>query len=108
MISMTQVRFILKFWLGEKTLPSKQMMLAEETREFEEKKRKGYDKRHFHMMGPAQGAYYDDLANTAEITPLPPVLTKLHNESSTRFLDDLVNYREDRYRILDDRNFVQL
>lgn len=59
-------------------------------------------------MGTEQGEYYDNLANTAGITRLPPVLTKLHNESSKRFLDDLVHYREDRYRIIDDYNYVQL
>lgn len=83
-------------------------MQTETTQEFEKKKQQGLQKRHFHMMGPEQGSYYDDLANTAGITPLPPVLTKLHNESSMRFLDDLVNYREDRYKIVDDFNFVQL
>ncbi|XP_057319304.1 uncharacterized protein LOC130663831 [Microplitis mediator] len=103
-----QVRFILKFWTNEKQLPSKEAMLAEEAAELQKKLDKGLGKRHFHMMGPEQGNYYDDLAKTAGITPLPPVLTKLHNESSMRFLDDLVHYREDRYRILDDFNYVQL
>lgn len=83
-------------------------MSMEEEEEKKKRKDKGYDKRHFHMMGPDQGQYYEDLANTAGITPLPPVLTKLHNESSKRFLDDLVHYRQDRYKIIDDYNFVQL
>lgn len=83
-------------------------MLAEESAEFARKKSEGLDKRHFHMMGPEQGQYYEDLANITGITPLPPVLTKVHNESSKRFLDDLVHYREDRYQVLDDFNFVQL
>lgn len=89
-------------------MPSKEAMLAEEAVELKKKLDKGLEKRHFHMMGPEQGNYYDDLAKTAGITPLPPVLTKLHNESSMRFLDDLVHYREDRYRIVDDFNYVQL
>ncbi|XP_063981107.1 uncharacterized protein LOC135164569 [Diachasmimorpha longicaudata] len=103
-----QVRFVLKYWTGEKAFPSKEVMVAEETQELEKKKKQGLRKRHFHMMGPEQGPYYDDLANTAGLIPLPPVLTKLHNESSMRFMDDLVHYREDRYKILDDFNFVQL
>ena len=69
---------------------------------------KGYKKRQFHMMGPEQGDYYIDLADNAGLERLPPVLTKLHNESSQNFLDDLVHYREDRYRIVDSENFVQL
>lgn len=84
------------------------MMLQEESEELERRIKNGLSKRHFHMMGMEQGQYYDDLANTAGITQLPPVLVKLHNESSKRFLDDLVHYREDRYRIIDDYNYVQL
>ncbi|KAG8039044.1 hypothetical protein G9C98_003351 [Cotesia typhae] len=103
-----QVRFTLKFWTNEKQLPSKEAMLAEEAAELKKKLDKGLEKRHFHMMGPEQGDYYDDLAKTAGITPLLPVLTKLHNESSMRFLDDLVHYREDRYKIVDDFNYIQL
>lgn len=83
-------------------------MLAEENREREEKLSLGFRTKQFHQMGPKQGEYYQDLAETAEIKPLPSVLTKLHNDSSKRFLDDLVNYRRDRYKILDDDNFVQL
>jgi len=83
-------------------------MLHSEAEEVAKRAERGLQKRHFHMMGHEQGNYYNDLANIAGITPLPPVLTKLHNDSSMRFLDDLVNYRQDRYKILDDYNFVQL
>lgn len=83
-------------------------MLRDESEELERRIKNGLSKRHFHMMGTEQGEYYDNLSNTAGITRLPPVLTKLHNESSKRFLDDLVHYREDRYRIIDDYNYVQL
>lgn len=98
----------MKFWKGEKQFPSKEEMLADELQEKERRTSLGLSKRQFHMMGPEQIRYYDDLANTAEIVPLPPVLTKLHNDSSSRFLDDLVHYRQDRYKILDDENFIQL
>lgn len=83
-------------------------MLREEAEELAQRKAEGLKKRHFHMMGFKQDQYYDDLANTAGITPLPPVLTKLHNESSMLFLNDLVHYRERRYRIIDDYNFIKL
>lgn len=55
-----------------------------------------------------QNTYYDDLANTAEIDNLKPVMTKLHNDSSERFLDDLVNFRKDIYRIIDDETFIKI
>ncbi|XP_006622656.1 senecionine N-oxygenase-like [Apis dorsata] len=103
-----QVRFVLRYWSGKKDFPPKTDMLKDETQELESRKKEGLQKRHFHMMGFKQDCYYDDLANTAGITPLPPVLTKLHNESSLLFLDDLVHYREKRYKIIDDYNFIQL
>ena len=98
----------MKFWTEEMQFPSKEEMLADEAREYKRRLNFGLSKRHFHMMGPEQAQYYEDLAITAGVSPLPPVLTKLHNESSTRFLDDLVHYRQDRYKILDDENYLQL
>lgn len=103
-----QVRFILRFWRTEKKFPPRADMLREEAEELKRRTDHGLRERHFHMMGPEQGRYFDDLANTAGIGLLPAVLTKLHNEVSTRFLDDLVHYRQDRYAIVDDYNFVQL
>lgn len=103
-----QVRFLMTFWLNKKKLPSKEIMLAEEAAELARKQQQGLSKRHFHMMGPEQGHYYDDLAKTAGINSLPPVLTALHNDSSTRFEEDLVHYREDRYKIIDDFNYIKL
>lgn len=55
-----------------------------------------------------QNQYYDDLANTADIENLKPVMTKLHNESSQRFLDDLVNFRKDIFRVIDNETFVKI
>lgn len=83
-------------------------MLRSEAEEATSRTERGLEKRHFHKMGDEQGQYYDDLANIAGIASLPPVLSKLHIESSKRFLDDLVHYRQDRYKIIDDYNFVQL
>lgn len=83
-------------------------MLREEAEEAAKRAERGLSKKHFHMMGPQQDHYYDDLANIAGVTSLPPVLAKLHNESSQRFMDDLTHYREDRYRIIDNYNFIQL
>ncbi|XP_029156619.1 senecionine N-oxygenase-like [Nylanderia fulva] len=103
-----QVRFVLRHWHDERRFPARADMLRSEAEEAVRRAERGLQKRHFHMMGPEQGHYYDDLANIAGIEPLPPVLTKLHNESSMNFLDDLVHYRQDRYKIIDNYNFVKL
>lgn len=55
-----------------------------------------------------QNAYYDDLSRTASIENLKPVMTKLHNDSSERFLHDLTNFRRDVYRIIDDETFIKI
>lgn len=55
-----------------------------------------------------QNTYYDDLSRTASIENLKPVMTRLHNDSSERFLDDLTNFRRDVYRIIDDDTFIKI
>lgn len=60
------------------------------------------------MMGKYQGRYYDELSKFGKLPTIPPVFTKLHNESSTRFEDDLVNYRNDVFKIIDDETFLQI
>jgi dimethylaniline monooxygenase (N-oxide forming) len=103
-----QVRFFVKFLSGAKKFPSKAQMNTDTEREMAERWERGYKKRQAHLMGPDQCKYYSDLAETADIEPLKPVITKLHNESSQRFLDDLVNFRNDVFRIVDDQTFIKV
>jgi dimethylaniline monooxygenase (N-oxide forming) len=104
-----QVRFVLRYLNKEKKLPVRELMLQDESKEKDIRfKIRGFTKRQFHMMGPLQAEYYNDLADTAGIERIPPVFSKLHNESSNRFQDDLVHYRDDRYKIIDNENYVQL
>lgn len=69
---------------------------------------RGLRKHQAHLMGEDQHKYYDDLSATAGIEKLKPVITKLHNFSSLRFLDDLTNFRNDIFRIVDDETFVKI
>lgn len=103
-----QTRFFMKFLSGAKEFPSKEDMLRETEEEMQERWDKGYKKHHAHMMGPEQGKYYESMARIAEIESIKPVMTLIHNESSQRFLDDLVNFRKERYSIIDDYTFVKL
>uniref|UniRef100_A0A1B0D7G2 Flavin-containing monooxygenase n=1 Tax=Phlebotomus papatasi TaxID=29031 RepID=A0A1B0D7G2_PHLPP len=103
------VRFCVKLWNGGVSMPSRKEMIEDTQREMEERfQKRGYKKRHAHMMGPDQGKYYADLAECAGLVPLKPVITKLHNESSQKFLDDLTNFRNDVYEIVDDETFIQV
>lgn len=89
-------------------MPSKEDMIRDTEKDMKKRWDKGYKKRQAHMMGSDQIQYYNDLATTAHIENLKPVMTNLHNESSQRFLDDLVNFRKDIFRIIDDETFVKL
>jgi len=93
---------------GSLKLPPAEKMLAEFEAETKRRKELGVSLRQGHMMGPLQGEYYEDLANTAGIEKLPPVLAKMHNDSSQRFLEDLRHYREDIYKVVDHENFIQI
>jgi dimethylaniline monooxygenase (N-oxide forming) len=103
-----QARFCLKFMTNQKKLPSKDEMMNDFNDEIKERVKKGLKKHQLHMMGPDQNKYYADLASIADIEPLKPVITKLHNWSSLRFLDDLTNFRKDIFRIIDDETFVKV
>lgn len=90
-------------------MPTKEEMIQDMEEDMRVRlEEKGYKRRQAHMMGTDQDKYYDDLSRTAQIDNLKPVMTKLHNESSQRFLDDLVNFRTDIFRIVDDETFVKL
>lgn len=83
-------------------------MRANMEQDMESRKSKGYTKRQMHMMGPDQKAYYDDLAGAAELESIPTVIVKLRDASVQRLFDDLINFREDRYRIVDSETFIKV
>ncbi|KAK7870403.1 hypothetical protein R5R35_003739 [Gryllus longicercus] len=103
-----QARFFLRTLEGRVRLPSRQAMLADAERDQEQRRRAGLGPRQAHMLGPMQGDYYDELADFAGLPRVPPVMAALHNESSSRFLEDLVHYRSDIYRIVDDSTFLKV
>ncbi|XP_076668511.1 senecionine N-oxygenase-like [Andrena cerasifolii] len=102
-----QIRFVLEFWSGKKDFPSKSDMLRDEAEELEQLSGKGVAKRQFHVMEERQGDYYADLAKASGIKPLAPVIASLYNECNKRFFENLLCYRQVKYRIVDDNNFVR-
>lgn len=73
-----------------------------------ERTAKGYQKCQGHLMGEMQNKYYADLAETAQIEPIKPVITKIHKVSYHRYLDDLINFRKNQFKILDNETFVEV
>lgn len=101
-----QARFVMRYYSGSKALPTREEMLADHEAEMGTRWAKGYSKRQAHAMGgEVQGAYYADLASTAGIEPIPPVMTKMHIASNRRKNEDLRNYRNDVFRVLDGNEF---
>ncbi|XP_037946848.1 senecionine N-oxygenase isoform X2 [Teleopsis dalmanni] len=102
-----QSRFVLKYMTGEKLLPTVTDMLVDMEKEMQSRWKKGYKKRQAHLLGYQQMEYFTDLAETAEVTNIKEVMAKLHNESSERFLDDLLHFREDKFKLIDDFTFIK-
>lgn len=103
-----QSRFFLTFMTGRKNLPSKQEMLEHHKAEMDGRWSRGFRKHQAHLMGEDQHVYYKSVAEAASIEPLKPVISKLHDFSSQRFLDDLVNFRKEVFRVVDDETFVHV
>lgn len=67
----------------------------------------GPDVKQKYMLWPhIQANYYISLALESGAKSLPPVFTKVHNDSSQKFIHNLTHYRNDRYRIIDDDSFI--
>lgn len=103
-----QSRFCLIFMTKRKQLPGNDEMFQDFDKEMNRRWEKGLRKHQAHIMGEDQYEYYNALACAAGLEPLKPVISKLHNFSSLRFLEDLTNFRKDVFRILDDETFVRV
>lgn len=102
-----QVRFVFTYFTGRKTLPSRKDMLADMERNIHEKEQKGVPLRKYHMLGDEQGPYYKDLAETAGIENLKPVFLNLCFENLKSAGANYLEFRNDKYRILNDEEFVK-
>ncbi|XP_050294534.1 senecionine N-oxygenase [Anthonomus grandis grandis] len=103
-----QARYYCRYLKGEMSLPSKEAMNEDTQADIQARLSKGYNKRQMHMMGPDQESYYNQLAEEANTSPIPPVMVKLRDLSVKRLYDDLLNFRDDQYRIVDEQNFVKV
>ncbi|XP_018794672.1 PREDICTED: senecionine N-oxygenase-like [Bactrocera latifrons] len=103
-----QARFVLAYFSGHKELPSRADMLAEMETDMQERWANGVSKRVAHKMGVKQFHYYEDLAVTAGITKLKPVIGKMMKACSKKYIFELDTYRQKRFKVVDDENFVQI
>ena len=103
-----QTRFCLTFITGRKASPPKQEMIEDLRRETAKREARGVFKNKAHYMGPGvQDVYYEELAMTAEIEPIRPVIPKIFGKSLHNLLND-VNFRNRVFKVIDDENFVEV
>jgi dimethylaniline monooxygenase (N-oxide forming) len=94
---------------GSLQLPSLEEMRALTDKELERRRADGLvGSRLAHSMGLKLQAYFEQLAQEANIEPLPPVFTKLFGESIRCLMADLYGFRNARYKIVDRNTFERV
>lgn len=100
-----QSQFCIKFWTGEKELPSKKAMLEDTRADLEKRLAMGWQKKRAHKMSDLSPDYHDDLSDTAGLERTKPVFYKMGAHFGPALKKDYLNYRKEFYEILDDESF---
>jgi dimethylaniline monooxygenase (N-oxide forming) len=101
-----QLRFCLRFMTGDRTLPTREEMLADTEKDMSERWARGVSMRKAHSLGEGvQERYYEDLAITADIEPIKPFVTRMYNETRRNKQKDIATFRNYKFTIIDDENF---
>lgn len=101
-----QSMFCLKFISKQKKFPSKDEMIKDYEAEMESRMKKGLLNKKGHLMGPdVQDLYYIDLAATAEISPIKPVVPRMHKYTNQNRAKDFINFRRRKFYVIDDETF---
>lgn len=102
-----QARFCLTFMTNKKQLPLREEMLEDTERDMTERWTRL--KRHkAHFLGMDKHAeYYEDLAKTAGIEGIKPVVAKIFNKSFGNFFDNFNTFRSFNFKIIDDETFAE-
>lgn len=77
-------------------------------RDIKEREQRGLPMRKWHMLGDHQEKYYEDLAKTAGIDNLKPVIMKLYHENNKNNQASYLNFRNKDYRLLNDEEFIEV
>ncbi|KAH8418648.1 hypothetical protein KR222_008443, partial [Zaprionus bogoriensis] len=103
-----QVRFTLKFYTGQRELPSQATMIDELEKEQGERWEYGYcNRKKAHQMGERQFVYYNELAKLAGIENIKPVIFKMMKDCGKKYIFELDTYRNHCYKVIDDENFIK-
>lgn len=101
-----QVRFVMQYWNGNATLPSREELFADSQNELKKRLALGWPKKKGHSIaGELQRQYFSDLSQTANIENVREIFLRIFEDSHIRRSEHPKNYRNDVYRIIDDENF---
>lgn len=101
-----QIRFALTFMTGRKSLPSREDMLKDMNRDMNARWARGLTAKKAHSMGKDyQDMYFAELAMSAEVKPIKPVILKMYNRNRENQVKDFQNYRKYKFTILNEENF---
>ena len=103
-----QSRFVLATLDGTIRLPSSEEMLENVRKEMEASAESGKEPHDFHVLASAQWAYNDMLAERGAFEPLRPVVRKLYETLHPKRLKNLIGFRSQSYKIIDDETYVEL
>lgn len=100
-----QSQFCMKYWTGEKELPTKDTMLEDTKADLEKRLAMGWEKRLAHKMAELASDYHNDLSDTAGLERTKPVFDKIAKYFLPATKKDYLNYRNEFYEVLDDESF---
>lgn len=101
-----QARFCMKYFTSELKLPPRDEMLRDMEADIENRRHRGLPKKWMHKLSEDfQTKYYEDLAKTAGLQPIRPVIMALFEESMRRRLASVQHYREDDFEVINDDEF---
>ncbi|XP_050521460.1 uncharacterized protein LOC126894462 [Daktulosphaira vitifoliae] len=101
-----QARFAKKVLSGAKTLPSKEDMLEDTRKDVEARLASGARQNDLHDLAIKSKDHFDDLANFADIEPIPTVVLRIFCEAIMRVRNDYFNFRKDHYKIVDNVHYM--
>lgn len=103
-----QARFCLKFMTEQLKLPEREEMLRDFQHDMNGRWKRGLTKRRAHMMGfDVQEKYFEELANTAQLEPVKPVILNIFNKSIINLFTNLNNFREKKFKVVSDVEFEE-
>lgn len=101
-----QIRFCLKYFTGEKLLPSREMMLSDTEKDMNDRWQRGLSQRKAHSFGDGyQNEYYKNLAVTADIQSIKQYVTKMYSENQRNKQKDITTFRNYKFTIINDESF---